>query len=248
MAHTAERTFWLGHVSGAAVTTAAHAVLVAMLIAFHGSAGVAAEGMPSVVVPPPPSVRARLVKLGRPANTKRTRTNTIVATSPQTGIALSKTNRAETKERPTKAPISKNAIDSDALARTLAHAAQLGQQGSPEQGIGSPDGVEGGEIDAAEAREIDLYMTMLQRLFRANFRVPATVQNVSSMRCRVRVRINRDLSVGSPAVSASSGDATFDASAVSAARAVNTVPPPPPEIADQVLGRSITVQYRGSSN
>ena len=243
-----DRTFWVGHVTGLAATVAAHTALVFALVLFHGSAGGATNGVPSVVVPPPPAVRARLVKLGRPANTRRTRANTLVATAPQSGIALSRTGREETKVRPTKAPLTKNALDSDALARTLAHAAQLGQQGAPEAGEGSPDGVEGGEIDAAEAREIDLYMSMLQRLFRANFRVPATVEDVSSKRCSVRVAINRDLSVGSPAVASSSGDATFDQSALAAARAVNTVPPPPAEIADQVLGRPITVRYRGSSN
>lgn len=247
MAQEREKTFWLGHVSGFAATIAAHAVLVVLLIAFHGSAGGAqATNMP--VVPPPPSIQAKLVKLGRPENVRRTRQETVVATNPDTGIHLSKTGAEETKVRPTKAP-TKNAQIDDALQRTLQRAAELGQQGSPEQGVGSPDGVEGGEIDAAEAREIDLYMSMLQRLFRQNFRVPATVENVSSLRCRVRVSINRDLSVGAPAVAGGgSGDATFDQSALAAARAVNTVPPPPPEIADQVLGRSITVQYRGSSN
>lgn len=248
MAQEADKTFWIGHVTGFVATLFAHAALVVLLVLFHGAGGgaAAAAGMPAV--PPPPSIQAKLVKLGRPANVRRTRTESVVATSPQTGIALSKTGREETKQRPTKAPLTKNAVVDDALQRTLAHAAQMGQQGSPEEGIGSPDGVEGGEIDAAEAREIDLYMSMLQRLFRANFRVPATVENVSALRCRVRVAINRDLSVGAPVVAVSSGDATFDQSAVAAAHAVNTVPPPPPEIADQVLGRPITVQYRGSSN
>jgi len=247
MAQTRDKTFWLGHVSGVAATIAAHAVLAVMLVAFHGSAG-GAQSSPTTAVPPPPSIQAKLVKLGRPENVRRARRESVVATTPDTGIHLSKTGQEETKVRPTKAQPTKNAAIDDALQRTLARAAEIGQQGSPEQGVGSPDGVEGGEIDAAEAREIDLYYSMLQRLFRQNFRVPATVENVSSLRCRVRVPINRDLSVGSPVVAASSSDATFDQSALAAARAVNTVPPPPPEIADQVLGRPITVQYRGSSN
>jgi TonB family protein len=239
-----EGTFWLGHVSGIAATIAAHAVLAVMLVAFHGSAG-GATSPSAALPPPPPSVQARLVKLGRPENVRRQRADTVVATSPETGIALSKTNEAETKVRPQKTP-QKNAAVDDALLKTLRRAEQLGQQGSPETGPGSPDGVEGGEIDAAEAREIDLYVSMLQRLFRQNFRVPATSD--SGLRCRVRVPINRDLSVGTPVVAQSSGDPTFDQSALAAARAVNTVPPPPPEIADQVLGRPISVNYRGSSN
>lgn len=247
MAHRQEKTFWLGHVSGVAATIAAHAVLLVMLVAFHGSAGGATASGAMAVVPPPPSVRARLVKLGRPENVRRARAETVVATSPASGIALSKTGREETKVRPTKTLV-KNAAEDDALQRALARAAELGRQGSPEQGVGSPDGVEGGEIDAAEAREIDLYTSMLVRLFRQNFRVPATVENAASLRCRVRVTINRDLSVGAPAIAVSSGDATFDQSALAAARAVNTVPPPPPEVADQVLGRPMSVNYRGSSN
>lgn len=239
-----EKTFWMGHASGLAATLVAHAVLVVLLVAFHGSAGGATNsGTP--VVPPPPSIQAKLVKLGRPENTRRMRRDTIIATTPDTGIALSKTNREETKVRPTKAP-TKNAVVDDALQRALAHATELGQQGSPETGVGSPDGVEGGEIDAAQAREIDLYYSMLQRLFRANFRVPAT--SAESPVCLVRVPINRDLSVGAPVIVRSSGDPTFDQAAVAAARAVNTVPPPPPEIADQVLGRGVPVRYRGASN
>lgn len=99
-----------------------------------------------------------------------------------------------------------------------------------------------------EARESDLYMSMLQRLFRANFRVPASVQNVSSLRCEVRVAINRDLTVGIALIAASSGDAVFDQSALTAASAVGSVPPPPPEIAEQVLGRTLTIRYRGNQN
>jgi len=242
-----DRGFWLAHVGGVAGAIATHVLFVAFLLAFRGdAAGASAVNMP--MPPELPAVQARLVKLGRPRDIPRTRRETLVATAPDTGIALSRTNREETKTRPIKAQPSKTAAVDDALARTLRRAAEVGEQGSTASGEGSPDGVEGGEIDAAEAREIDLYYSMLQRLFRQNFRVPATVENAASMRCRVRVMINRDLSVGTPQVVSSSHDPTFDQSAVAAARAVNTVPPPPPEIADQVLGRSISVNYRGSSN
>src|SRR5688572_20445288 len=128
MSQEQEKTFWMGHASGLAATVIAHAVLVVMLVAFHGSAGGAiSHGTP--LVPPPPSIQAKLVKLGRPANTQRTRRETIVATTPDTGIAVSKTNREETKVRPTKAP-TKDAVVDEALQRALARAAELGRQGS----------------------------------------------------------------------------------------------------------------------
>lgn len=240
--------YMAAHVSGAIVSVVAHVAAVIVLLMIHGDAAGGASGTPQGFIPPPPAIKARLVKLGRPANTARTRTSTVVSTAPRDDIRLSRTGAEETQKRPNRVQAAKNALDDDALRRTLAHAAALGEQGDPHAGEGSPDGVEGGEIDAAQAQEIDLYITMLQRLFRSGFRVPATVENASELRASVRVMINRNLSVGAPVVSQSSGNPTFDESARAAIRAVATVPPPPAEIADRVLGRSIRVNFRGSQN
>ncbi|MBI2893174.1 MAG: cell envelope integrity protein TolA [Deltaproteobacteria bacterium] len=241
--------YMAAHVSGAIVSVVAHVAAVIVLLLVHGdAAGRAGAGSPQAFIPPPPAVKARLVKLGRPLNTARTRTSTVVSTAPRDDIHLSRTGAEETQKRTNRVQAAKNALDDDALRRTLAHAAALGEQGDPHAGEGSPDGVEGGEIDAAEAQEIDLYITMLQRLFRSGFRVPQTVENASELRASVRVMINRNLSVGAPVVAQSSGNPTFDESARAAIRAVSTVPPPPTEIADRVLGRSIRVNFRGSQN
>lgn len=114
---------------------------------------------------------------------------------------------------------------------------------------GSPEGIEEG---TESAREGDLYRGRLYAFFRRGWSVPSTLDadEVQALTTAVDLEIGANLRVGGATLRGSgSGNPVFDRSVVDhltrLAASGATIPPPPEDVADQYLGQTIALRFRG---
>lgn len=114
---------------------------------------------------------------------------------------------------------------------------------------GNPEGVEGGT--EREGTEGDVYRGRLWAFFRRGWSVPTTIPDavVERLVAVVVIDVAADTRISGFRIARSSGNADFDES-VSAQmtriqQAEGNIPPPPESVADQYLGRQVTLNFRG---
>lgn len=115
---------------------------------------------------------------------------------------------------------------------------------------GDPEGVPDGTDTVAKAG--NLYAGQLSSFFKRGWTVPTTLGDTSKLVTRVSIEITRDLKVGNFEIVKSSGEPVYDQSVEDRLNELRTlqttVPEPPPEVADQFLGRQTDFNFRDTAH
>lgn len=134
----------------------------------------------------------------------------------------------------------------DLLNRLGDSAAATAEFAEPRVREGDAEGIAEGTATRDEA---DIYPGRLYTYFRRGWQAPSSIpeEELSTLRCRVRVEITADARVGDFQISGPSGNDAFDASVRQrmSQAAGASLPPPPPDEAERYLGSAITVTFIG---
>lgn len=114
---------------------------------------------------------------------------------------------------------------------------------------GSAEGIEEGT--ETQATEGDIYRGRLYAFFRRGWSIPTTLSRdeARGLQATINVSIGEDLAITSFEVRSSSGNPIFDDSILQQLTRLQAadqhIPPPPEEVADQYVGRTIAVRFHG---
>jgi len=227
-------------------------LLVAAILGLMAVAGVVLVSEPER---PPPVienvVQARFVQLGEvlDPNQLPNRLVPILRTDPvdpQHAPSL-EDNPPPPAERPLE-PRQRDSVD-DAMRRLSEDAQIFAEREEERVREGDPEGVEGGT--ERQGTEGDLYRGRLWAFFRRGWSVPTTIPDevVEELTAVVVIDVGADTRIEGFRVARSSGNADFDESVEAQMtriqQAEGNIPPPPEEVADQYLGRQVTLNFRG---
>ncbi len=244
---------WPAVLGGTAAAVGAH--VVAPVVFFSVLSALAVVGLGSQKATGPIRelhvVEARFVKLGEKRDPRKLPNRRVprLQTAPDLSTVVSKNlNPDPPKKRPdagTRPPNPKE----DPLTRLGDRAQAFAEMAKEREQEGDPDGVEWGT--ATEAREGDIYRGKLAEFWRRGWTVPTTMDRsaIQSLATWVMVEILPDRQVGPFRVERSSGNPLFDQSVIDRLQGLRhsraQIPEPPPEVADQYLGRKIIVRFKG---
>src|SRR5262249_6122804 len=151
-------------------------------------------------------------------------------------------------ETPDAGPTPPNA--SEDLLRRLGDRAQVfAEIAEKREQEGDPGGIEEGTAEKAEAG--DLYAARLYAFFRNGWSIPTLISEDErrGLVTEVDVEIQDNLRIGDFRVRRSSGNPLFDQSVLDRLEQIRSsdtaLPPPPQEVAQDYLGRTIGLNFRG---
>jgi hypothetical protein len=191
-------------------------------------------------------VEARFVRLGKKPEPKKLPQRQVPrkSTAPDPATAVSK-NPVD-KRKPDAGPPPERSTQ-DLLTRIGDRAQALAEIVNEKEPEGDPEGSREGTD--TEAQVGDIYIGKLIALFRRGWTIPSTLGDTSKLRVGATFEITRDLKVGDFKVEQSSGEPLFDQSVADRFQQLRsegvTLPAPPPEVADQFLGKTIGVRFHG---
>lgn len=193
-------------------------------------------------------VEARFAKLGRPFDPRQlpNRRVNIVDSQLSTKTAVSKNMDRVRRERPDAGVRNAREARLANLGTRAQLFAELAEQRLQE---GNPEGIEGGTEQNARAG--DIYAGQLYMFFRRGWTIPDVVdrETLQGMTCEVDVDISTDAHVADFRLARPSGNPLFDQSVLDRLQEIKTngtsLPRPPEEIADDYLGRTIGLRFRG---
>jgi hypothetical protein len=114
---------------------------------------------------------------------------------------------------------------------------------------GDPEGVPEGTDTEAKAGNI--YAGQLSAFFKRGWTVPTTLGDTSKLATRVSIEITRDLKIGEFEIVRSSGEPVYDQSVEDRLNELKTLqttlPEPPPEVAEQYLGKQIDFNFKDTA-
>jgi hypothetical protein len=192
-------------------------------------------------------VEAHFVKLGQKLDPKKlpNRKVPIKSTAHDDATAISKINEPPPPEKPDAGP-RPDRPEEDPLMRLGDRAQAFAEIAERREQEGDPEGVEWGTED--EARAGDLYAGQLSSFFKRGWTVPTTLGDTSKFATRVSIEITRDLKIGGFEIVKGSGEPVYDQSVKDRLNDLmtlqTTLPEPPPEVADQYLGRKIDFNFK----
>lgn len=238
-------------IGGAVGALSTHVALPVVTFAITGiltALGVMGDPEPSG--PERDVVEAELVKLGEPPDPHElpNRDVPVKRTAPQNRPAPTK--KPERQQPPPDAgkppPDTVEGPEASILERAQAFA-EIAKKREQE---GSPEGVEGGTAD--EAKEGDIYAGKIQVFFRKGWSVPTVLsdEQVQDLQTVADVQIDEDRGIRGFGIRKESGNALFDQSVrdqlSSLRKSGAKIPEPPsPDVADDYLGRTVGVRFRG---
>lgn len=192
-------------------------------------------------------VEARFVRLGekKDPNKLPDRKVPIKSTAPDDSTVISKVNEPpppqKEEPKPPERPVE------DPLTRLGDRAQEFAEIEERRLAEGDPEGVEWGTEETAQAG--DLYRGQLVAFFKRGWTIPTTLGDTSKLSVTATVEITQDLKVGPSEINKGSGEPLFDQSIedrFAELRSLGTsLPEPPPEVADQFIGKKITVRFHG---
>lgn len=238
-------------VGGALFVVVAH--LGAPLVFFLIISGLAASGIadttPDTFVEEQ-VVEATFVRLGEKRDPDKLpdRKVPIKSTAPDDSTVISKDNEPPPPEKPDAGVKPEKPVE-DLLTR-LGDRAQIFAEIQEQRELeGDPEGVPDGTDTEAKAGNI--YAGQLSSFFKRGWTIPTTLGDTSKLATRVSIEITRDLKVGDFEITRSSGDPVFDQSVKDRLNELHTlqttVPEPPPEVAEQFLGKQIDFNFQGKA-
>jgi hypothetical protein len=202
-----------------------------------------------------PVVQATLLKLGKPLDPKRLPDRLVPQqrTAPKKQLIASREDPG-VKKPDAGAPPPPDAKDSDLqnlIAKSDPFAEDAGRA-RPEEG--SPGGIEGGtETDPSKVRAGDMYAAQLGQFFAQRLSVPTVISVGEARRLCVLMQMNlgRNMAIWhvrqDPIIK--SGNDLFDDAARTMLMKLlddkTSLPQPPPEVAEQYLGRTVQLVIMG---
>jgi outer membrane biosynthesis protein TonB len=241
--------------AGAAAALIIHVAIpvsIAVVIGLFALAGV------TIFAEPPPDevviddvVQARFVTLGEilDPNELPNRIVPILRTDtpdPQHAPSLEENPPPPAQEPPE--PRQRDSVD-DALRRLSEDAQVFAEREEERVREGNPEGIEGGT--EREGTEGDLYRGRLHAFFRRGWSVPTTISDdvVRGLTAVIVIDVAEDTRITAFRLARSSGNPDFDESVEAQMTRImqsdGNLPPPPEEVADQYLGRQVTLPFHG---
>ena len=166
------------------------------------------------------------------------------STAPDNSTVVSKNMNPEKPDKPPEKP-PENATE-DLLTR-IGDRAQAFAEISDQELEGDPDGIVGGT--ETEARAGDIYRGKLVEFFKRGWTIPTTLGDTSKLTVTAVFEMTSALKVGPSQIVKDSGEPLFDQSVEDRFEQLRslgtTLPEPPPEVADQFIGKEITVRFHG---
>lgn len=167
------------------------------------------------------------------------------STAPDPSTVVSKNMNPEPPNKPDAGPPPEHATE-DLLTR-FGDRVQAFAEVSDLELEGDPDGIVGGT--ETEAQPGDIYRGKLVEFFKRGWTIPTTLGDTSKLTVTATFLITNALKVGPSTIVKPSGEALFDQSVEDRFEQLRslgtTLPEPPPEVADQFVGREITVRFHG---
>lgn len=145
-------------------------------------------------------------------------------------------------------PRQRDSVD-DALRRLSEDAQVFAEREEERVREGNPEGIEGGT--EREGTEGDLYRGRLWAFFRRGWSVPTTIPDdvLRGLVATVVIDVAADTRISAFRLARSSGNPDFDecveAQMTRIMQSEPNLPPPPEEVADQYLGRQVTLPFHG---
>lgn len=195
-------------------------------------------------------VEARLVRLGKKRDPDKLPDREVPrkSTAPDDSTVVSKNMDPAKPDKPD-AGVRPERPEEDLLMRLGDRAQAFAEIAEEREREGDPNGVADGT--ATEAQAGDLYRGMLRDFFQRGWTIPSTLGDTRHLTTEATVEITVDLHVGPHLIQKDSGEALFDQSVEDRFNQLRTLgttlPEPPPEVADQFLGKKITIRFRGKS-
>lgn len=195
-------------------------------------------------------IQARFVQLGRDfRNELPDRQVPVLSTAPPEPSEVPREN-TPTRDQPTSRVENRPPNTVDDLLTRLDRRAELFEEMAERRDVeGSPEGLEEGT--ERQGSEGDLYRGRLYSFFRRGWTIPTTLSRDESRRLTttMNVSIGADLQLRDFEIRSSSQNPLFDDSVVqqlTRLQASSTpIPPPPDEVAEQYVGRTIAVRFTG---
>jgi hypothetical protein len=234
------------YVGGAIMAVVAHALLpLSVFLATSALSATIASSEPQRYTEEH-VVEARFVRLGKKKDPTKLPDRVVPrkSTAPDESTVVSKNMNPEQPDKPDAGPRPERP-EEDLLKRfgdlqPFAEIADMEREGDPE---GIEDGTE------TEAQVGDLYRGKLVMFFKKGWTIPTTLGDTSKLVVVTTFEIRRDLKVGSSTIEQGSGEPLFDQSVEDRFQQLRTsgatLPEPPPEVAHQFVGQTITVRFRG---
>ena len=238
------REMLLGGAMGILVS---HLALPLLIIAVTSMLAGADDAKPKRYIDEEHVVEARFVRKGIKKDPTKLPDRIVPrkSTAPDNRTVVSKNMNPEPPKKPDETPPPENATE-DVLKR-LGDRTQDFAEISDLEREGDPGGIEDGTETEAQAG--DLYRGQLVEFFKRGWTIPTTLGDTSKLTVTATFEITQGLKVGPSQVVKQSGEPVFDQSVedrFEQLRALGTtLPEPPPEVADQFIGKEITVRFHG---
>ena len=148
-------------------------------------------------------------------------------------------------------PRQRDSVD-DALRRLSEDAQVFAEREEERVREGNPEGIEGGT--EREGTEGDIYRGRLRLFFQRGWSVPTTIPRevVEELTAVVVIDVAEDTRITSFRLARSSGNVDFDQSVEAQMTRITqsepNLPAPPEEVADQYLGRQVTLPFHGRNS
>lgn len=230
---------------GLVAALAAHIALPLLIVAVTSLLAATLATDPAPPLADKHIVEARFVQLGKKREPNRLPQRKVpkLATAPDQATAVSKT--PVDKPKPDAGPPPERRTE-DLLTR-LGDRAQALAEKVDDTPVGDPEGTREGT--ESEAQIGNIYFGKLVALFKRGWTIPSTLGDTSKLRVSTSFEVTRDLKIGDFRIEKSSGEPLFDQSVEDRFQQLRTegvtLPAPPPEIADQVLGKTVGVNFNG---
>lgn len=195
-------------------------------------------------------VEATFVRLGEKRDPDKLpdRKVPVKHTAPDDSTVVSKDNEPPPPNKPD-AGVRPPRPEEDPLTR-LGDRAQIFAEIQEQRELeGDPEGVPEGTDTEAKAGNI--YAGQLSAFFKRGWTVPTTLGDTSKLVTRVSIEITRSLQIGNFEIVKSSGEPLYDQSVEDRLNELKTLqttlPEPPPEVADQYLGKQIDFNFKDTA-
>jgi hypothetical protein len=255
------RRFDLGASVAGLLSSALIPSLFAGLVAVAGLLGGARDPKrPEERAPPEPDpdvllleesvLQARFVRFGRDFRNQLPDRPVPVQSAAPPEPSEVPTERTPTSTQPTEHIENRPEDTVDALLRSLDRRAEAFEELERRRDAeGNPDGIEEGT--ETEGSEGDVYRGLLYTYFREGWTIPTTLPpaEVRRLWLLMKVRIGTSLQISSFEVATPSENPIFDECVIEQLTRLQTegrpIPTPPEDVADQFVGRTIFVRFRG---
>jgi hypothetical protein len=232
---------------GAVMAVVAHIGLPLLIIAVTSFLASVAGAKPAQNFNEVHVVEAKFVRLGKKPDPRKLPDRIVPRqqTAPDEATVVSK-NPKEKPDKPDAGPRPERP-KVDTLTRLGDKAQVFAEIQEEKEREGDPEGDRDGT--ETEAQVGDIYLGKIASLFKRGWTIPSTLGDTSRLKVGTTFEITTDLRIGDFQIIQPSGEPLFDQSVEDRFRQMRDqnvrLPEPPPEVADQFLGQTLGIRFKG---